>query len=41
MMNQYPKKFIYSGIEFDTNNSNMKNISNALQGRNIMASNLD
>ena len=40
MMKQYPKRFIYSGIEFNCSSSVMKNIESALQGRNHVANNL-
>ena len=39
MMHQFPKKFIYSGIQFQCSNSVMGNISTALQGRTLKASN--
>jgi hypothetical protein len=40
-MTNYPKKFIYSGIEFQCNTNVMKLISNALKGKNIIANNFD
>ena len=40
MMKQYPKRFIYSGIECNCSSSVMKNIESALQGRNYVANNL-
>ena len=39
-MSKYPDKFIYSGIEFNTENKVMEEIKEELQGRNFMAKNL-
>ena len=40
-MTQFPKKFKYSGIEFNSENSVMKNIETALQGQTLQASSFD
>ena len=41
ILNKYPKRFIYSGIEFTSDNNVMKNIQIALKGKNFVANNLD
>lgn len=40
-MANYPKKFIYSGIEFGSNENVMVLIANALKGKNIRAANFE
>ena len=40
-MAKYPKKFIYSGIEFGSNEKIMVLIADALKGRNIRAANFE
>ncbi len=40
-MNNNPKMFIYSGIQFNSDNNVMKLISNALKGTNVMANNFE
>lgn len=38
---EYPKRFIYYGIEFECNSTVMKNINMALDGKNKIAENFD
>ena len=40
-MTQFPKKFKYSGIEFQCQNNVMKNIEVALQGQTLQAANFN
>ena len=39
LMAEFPKRFKYSGIEFNCDNDVMKNIETALQGKTLQASN--